>query len=304
MDEIKGLIFNIQRYSVDDGPGIRSTVFLKGCPLSCPWCSNPESQSREPEIFHRDISCVSCGKCVSVCPQQAISLKEEKGIRIDRGRCVACGACKRICPRSAVQFMGEEKTVPEILKVVLKDRDYYANSGGGVTLSGGEPLAQPEFAAALMKALREAGIHTCLDTTGFAPRESLDLVLPYTDLVYFDLKHMDPDEHLRVVGVPNDLIHENFRYIIGRGIPVTVRIPFIPGFNDSDENIEATARFVSALLPGGDVGLLPYHRYGMGKYDALDREYPMGDLDAPTEESTARAKAIFESFGLKCIVKA
>ncbi len=303
MDDVKGLVFNIQRYSIDDGPGIRSTVFLKGCPLSCPWCSNPESQSGVPELFHRDINCVQCGRCVAACPQQAITFKEEKGIRIDREKCVVCGQCVSECTRNAVHFMGEEKTVSEILKVVLRDRVYYESSDGGVTVSGGEALAQPEFTAALLKALREEGIHTCLDTTGYATRDVLDMILPYVSLVYFDIKHMDSESHRRATGVPNEPILDNFRYIAGLGIPITVRVPFIPGFNDSDENIEKTAEFVSSVLPGNEVGLLPYHRYGIGKYEALDREYPMSDLDAPDSGSTEHAKSIFEKHGLKCIVK-
>ncbi len=302
MDEVKGIVFNILRYTIDDGPGIRSTVFMKGCPLRCPWCANPESQKKQKEILHRKVSCLKCGRCQAKCPQHAITVGED-GAKIDRSRCVACETCVMFCPNKALQTMGEEMTVAKVFKTVMKDTEYYESTGGGVTVSGGEPLAQPEFVAALCEKLQVNGIHTCIETTGYADRRSLNLVLPHLSLVYYDLKHMDSKEHERVVGVPNERILENFRYIASTGTELVVRIPYIPGFNDSDENMEATARFVADVLPGGEVHLLPYHNYGAGKYEALDRPYPMGDMERPPAEQLEHSKLIFDRYGLDCRIK-
>lgn len=302
MDEITGIVFNTLRYTIDDGPGIRSTVFLKGCPLRCPWCSNPESQKKQIEILHRKVSCLRCGRCEAKCPNGAIKVGED-GPKIDRSLCTACETCVMGCPNKALQTMGVETTVAEAYKKVMKDRDYYESTNGGVTVSGGEPLMQPEFVAALCEKLQASGIHTCIETTGFADRKNTEKVLPHLSLVYFDLKHMDSKEHQRVTGVPNELILENFKYIVSTGTEVVVRIPYIPGFNDSDENMEATARFVAEVLPGAEVHLLPYHNYGEGKYESLDRTYPMTGLERPPTEQVERSKTIFDKYNLKCIVK-
>ena len=302
MDEVKGIVFNILRYTIDDGPGIRSTVFLKGCPLRCPWCSNPESQKRPVEILHRKVACIKCGRCMANCPKGAIKV-DESNVRIDRSLCIACERCVMGCPNKALQTMGKETKVAEAYKTVMKDREYYESTGGGVTVSGGEPLMQPEFVAALCQKLQESGIHTCIETTGFADRKNWETVLPHLDLVYFDLKHMDSKEHERVTGVPNELILENFKYVAQSGTPLVVRIPYIPGFNDSDENMEATARFVADVLPGNEVHLLPYHNYGEGKYESLDREYPMAGLERPSEEKLEHSKQFFDKYNLNCIIK-
>ena len=227
----------------------------------------------------------------------------EDGQKIDRALCTACQTCVMGCPNKALQTMGVETTVAEAYKTVMKDRDYYESTGGGVTVSGGEPLMQPEFVAALCEKLQASGIHTCIETTGFADRKNIEKVLPHLSLVYFDLKHMDSKEHQRVTGVPNELILENFKYIVSTGTEVVVRIPYIPGFNDSDENMEATARFVAEVLPGAEVHLLPYHNYGEGKYESLDRTYPMTGLERPPTEQVERSKTIFDKYNLNCIVK-
>lgn len=296
-----GIVFNILRYTLDDGPGIRSTVFLKGCPLKCPWCANPESQLLIPEISLRKISCVQCNRCIANCPQQAITMTE-KGAKIDRSKCIRCQQCVQACPNKAMETMGKSMTVEEVWKVVKKDMDFYIQSSGGVTVSGGEPLMQADFLVELLKRFREENLHTCLDTTGFCSSEDLERVLPYVCLFYFDLKHMDSAKHQQVVGVPNEPIHRNLRRILEAGIPVAIRIPYIPGFNADDENIEATARFVSEIQPGGEIHLLPYHRYGTGKYEMLDLEYTLGDTQSPSDEQLEHSKNTIEGYGLKCVV--
>jgi pyruvate formate lyase activating enzyme len=199
--------------------------------------------------------------------------------------------------------MGQEITVAEAFKTVMKDKDFYESTNGGVTISGGEPLAQPGFVAALCEKLQASGIHTCLETSGYAEKKSLEKVLPHISLVYFDLKHMDSKEHKRVIGVPNESIHENLDYIAKSGADVVIRIPYIPGFNDSDDNMESTARFVAGIIPGAEVHLLPYHNYAVGKYNSLDRPYPMGNLEKPSIEQVEYSKLIFEKFNLNCTVK-
>lgn len=298
---ITGTVFNILRYTLDDGPGIRSTVFLKGCPLSCPWCANPESQKTYPEIGMRKALCVRCGRCAASCPNQAITLGEKHAL-IDREKCRRCQTCVNACFTKTLEVMGKPMSVEDVWKVVKKDMDYYEESGGGVTVSGGEPLMQPEFLAAFLKKLKEEGIHTCVDTTGFCDREVLEQVLPYVDLFYFDIKHMDSETHRNVVGVPTEPIHENLRLIAERGVKVCIRVPCIPGFNDNETNMEAMGRFVSEILPGNDIHLLPYHRYGEGKYEMIGRSYPMPEVESPTQERLEEFKKILDGFGLNCII--
>ena len=295
----KGIIFNIQRYSIDDGPGIRSTVFMKGCPIRCLWCSNPESQNPRPEVTHRDTACTKCGRCVEVCDTQAISV-DDLGVHINRKLCITCGKCVEVCSPEALRIMGKEMSVEEVFDELKRDIDYYQNSGGGITVSGGEVLSQPEFVAALLKRCREAGIHTCLDTSGYGDISAVESILPYTSLVYFDLKHMDPLVHRKLTGASIELIIRNLEFIVDSGTPVVIRVPIVPGLNDSDEEITAIARAVSLLTKSTQVHLLPYHKYGMNKYKMLDLEYKLGELAYPTDEKLQRAKEIVESFGIPC----
>ena len=297
-----GTTFNILRYTVDDGPGLRSTVFLKGCPLKCPWCANPESQHPYPEVSFRPAMCIGCGRCAMSCPEQAIKIVEGKAL-IDRDKCRRCMTCVDACLNTAMVRMGDEKTVDDVWKVVRRDRDYYEESGGGVTASGGEPLAQADFVVEIFSKLHEEGIHTCLDTTGFASKETLDKVLPLTDLVLFDLKHMDSKKHEEVVGVPTEPIHENLRRIVDAGVEVTIRIPYIPGFNDDDENMKATAEFVKEVAPNSKVNILPYHEYGRNKYESVGMEYAMPPTEKPSEEQLAHSKEFFTQLGLECEVR-
>ncbi len=299
MENITGIVFNIQRYSIDDGPGVRSTVFMKGCPLTCLWCSNPESQCGLPEVTYRYTSCKHCGTCVKVCSVGAVILSND-GVHIDRKKCTVCGECVRNCLPEALQISGKKMTLDEVWKVVKKDADYYEASGGGVTASGGEILSQPDFVAALFKRCREAGYHTCADTSGFGDPAALQKILEYADLVYFDLKHMDPEEHKRYIGQSNELILKNLELVAKKGVPVVIRVPLIPGYNNSDENLRALAAKVAVIAKDAVVNLLPYHRYGANKYRMLDMTYQLETVPELTQDELIHAKEVIESYGLKC----
>jgi pyruvate formate lyase activating enzyme len=297
---MEAIVFNIQRYSIDDGPGIRSTVFLKGCPLSCLWCSNPESQNPLPEVTYRYTSCKRCGSCVIACPLGLISL-EEDGIHIDRKRCDRCGKCIQACIPEALKMSGKKMTVDEVFNVVKRDIDFYKSSGGGVTCSGGEILSQADFTAELFRRCREAGINTCADTSGYGTPEAMEKILRHSDLIYFDLKHMNPAVHEEICGQSNDLILGNLSMAAQSGVSLVIRVPLIPGYNDTEDNLRAIAKAVVDIT--GDktpVNILPYHRYGANKYRMIDKQYRLENVEAPAEEELEKAKRIFESFGLKC----
>lgn len=299
MSYTEGIIFNIQRYSIDDGPGVRTTVFMKGCPLTCLWCSNPESQCMLPEVTYRYTSCKRCGTCVRVCPVHAVTLDDD-GVHIDRSICTRCGECVKNCVPEALQMSGKRMTVDEVFKVVKKDADYYEVSGGGVTASGGEILAQADFVAELFRRCKEAGYHTNADTSGYGDPAALEKILAYADLVFFDLKHMDPVKHKEYCGQTNELILSNLALVIKKGVPVVIRVPLIPGYNDSEENLTALAKTVSGLKKDATVNLLPYHRYGANKYRMIDMTYQLEDVPELTAEQLGKAREIIESFGLKC----
>ena len=299
-EDVKGLVFNIQRYSIQDGPGIRTTVFLKGCPLRCLWCSNPESQNPRPEIAHRDSVCDGCGRCVEVCPLHAISLAG-KTITIDRALCTNCGECVEACAPGALKMFGEEMSAAQVFREVKRDVDFFRESGGGVTVSGGEPLSQPDFVAALFNLCREDGIHTCIETCGLASAAALEKVLKYTSLVLFDIKLTDPTAHRQWTGQPNDKILRNLGIVIKKGIPVIIRVPLIPGVNDSEEELEKIAA-LAASLKARRVDLLPYHKFGMGKYQQLDRKYSLEALNTQPDAQVQKARQLVASFGLDCEV--
>jgi glycyl-radical enzyme activating protein len=266
----EGIVYNIQRLSTQDGPGIRTTVFLKGCPLQCLWCSNPESQNFLPEMLYFEDHCQYCGLCVEACPNGVMSL-QDGALHCDRAKCDACGACVNAWPHDARSISGKRMSVDEVMKVVKKDRIHYQNSGGGMTVGGGEPTAQPEFFFELLKTAYGEGLHTCLDTCGFAKWKTLEKVLEYTNLVFFDCKHLNSVEHQRLTGVDNTLILDNLKKIAQSKIPVRIRVPFIPAYNDSKENISATGQFVQSL-DIKDIDLILFHRLGLNKYKALGRE--------------------------------
>lgn len=266
---LKGIIFDIQRYSIHDGPGIRTTVFLKGCPLSCFWCQNPESQALEPVILFDRSRCTSCGQCITACPSGANSLTDE-GIKIARGKCTGCGKCLEVCPNEARKLAGRYVTVAEVMEEVLRDRKFYERSGGGVTLSGGEPTLQSEFALHILKKCQEAGLHTAMETCGYVPWQTLEKLLEFTDLVLYDIKCLDTKKHNKATGKPNDLIIANAKKI-ARSKEMRVRVPLIPGFNDSEEEVSELVRFVKKELGPLKIDLLSYNKLGQDKYGRLER---------------------------------
>ena len=312
---LTGKVFDIQGFSIQDGPGIRTTVFLKGCPLRCPWCHSPESllfQSQLSWISMRCIGVEKCGKCLDVCPKQAISpdkivkhavtQEDIQHVRIEWDLCDSCGACAAVCYPKALAICGTDYTVDELVERVSKDIPFYENSGGGVTISGGEPLSQPEFTLQFLIRLKERGIHTALDTTGHARYDIFERVLPYTDLFLYDLKHMNGDVHETVVGVRNDLILENARRLALDGGKMQIRIPVIPRFNDSPEDIEAAGAFCKSLKDAVTmIQLLPYHNLGVAKYERIERTRgaeKVLEAAPPTDEKIASLKRILEGHGL------
>lgn len=298
-----GYMFNLQRFSIHDGPGIRTTVFLKGCPLRCGWCSNPESIRPLPEIITRDLKCIGCGKCLQTCHQGAIELLEEGKRAIRWERCDQCLLCAEACPSGAIDVMGKWVNVSEVLEEVLRDSRFYRRNGGGLTVSGGEPLFQWEFARDLLAEARRQGLHTTLDTSGYADGEALDEVLEHADLVLYDLKQMDDEQHRLATGVSNRRILENFEKAAKRS-RIWVRCPVIPGFNDSEEHFEAMARFVRGMGDAVErVSLLPYHRFGELKYAAGGKLYPFEGRPMLSDERLEELKGLLESHQLTVTLK-
>ena len=280
-----GSVFNIQRFSLQDGPGLRSTVFMKGCPLDCLWCHNPESQSPRAEILRMETRCMACGLC---------SAEDLAG---RSGRVMGAGDLEA-CPTGALQQVGEELEPAELVRRLLRDRIFFDESGGGVTFSGGEPLLQPGFLAEALERLRAEGVHTALDTCGFAPWADLERAAALADLVLYDLKLMDEARHKAATGQSNRIILDNLRALSGTGSEIRIRVPVIPGVNDDDANLEATARFLSSLAGVRQVDLLPYHRTGEAKFARLGRSYPLAGLQSPTPQRLEALAAAFRARGL------
>jgi pyruvate formate lyase activating enzyme len=297
-EELTACIFNIQRYSIQDGPGIRTTVFFKGCPLDCWWCCNPESRSPSPELLYFDSLCVKCHRCVDACPSGATTANPDGSILVDCSLCVACGKCVEACLSEARFISGKLMAVEEVLQIVGADSLFYRNSGGGVTASGGEPAAQPDFLLEFFKRCQEIGLTTCLDTCGYTVWETLESILEHTDLVLYDIKHMNGLRHLELVGVDNRLILENAKRIVRKGVPLVVRVPLIPGYNDSRENLKALGRFV-AQLGNGRLDLLPYHQLGIKKYERLGQVYQLEGTRLFKKEEVEDKAKLLECYGLK-----
>jgi len=293
----KTTVFNIQKFSIHDGPGIRTTVFFKGCPLSCIWCHNPESQSFEREMLWDSGKCTLCGKCASKCRRGALEVSEVK-LTYDRAKCDFCGTCTDFCVNGAREIAGEELTAAEVLREIDKDRIFYEQSGGGVTFSGGEAMCQPDALAELARSCREKGIHVAVDTCGYAPFSSFEKVMEYTDLILYDIKLMDSSLHAEYTGKDSLLILENLKKLDSRGASINLRLPIIGGINDGDENIEKIIGFIKDTGIR-EVNLLPYHDIARNKYARLGREYEDGRMSVPAEERMEELKERFEKSGYK-----
>jgi pyruvate formate lyase activating enzyme len=294
-----GIIFDIQRYSIHDGPGIRTIAFLKGCPLSCRWCCNPESQSVKPTLLFNSEVCIHCGKCLNVCKLGALSAKIPS--LIDRSVCVGCGECAKICPAGALVVKGKEMTVEQLIKELKKDAITFRRSKGGVTLSGGEPLVQSEFAVELLKACKEQGWHTAMETTGLASESVIEKVFPWVDLALLDIKAFDGKVHEEYTGVSNEVILKN-SIMISNITSTVVRIPTVPGFNASREEYERMCGHVKKMNGVSTIHILPYHTYGENKYALLGEKYPMKETHYLSKEEIASLKEVVENEGFNCVI--
>lgn len=294
-----GVIFDVKRFAVHDGGGLRSTLFLKGCPLRCPWCQNPEGIDSKPALWHIPASCLRCGGCVAACRFGALTLNDR--IHVDRSRCVCCGACVEACPAAAMELSGRAVTAEEAAALLLRDRVFFG-SGGGVTLSGGEALAQWEFAREVLSLCKDEGVDTAVESCLFAPRSVIEAMLPVTDHFLVDIKYLDAETHRRVIGADNRQILDNYRFLAESGADVLVRTPLIPGFTATEENIRAIARFLRGTDPAARYELLNFNPLCRSKYAALEREYPV------TGGALSRAEmdgfyAILEQEGIQHIIK-
>lgn len=296
MLERKAFIFNIQKYNTHDGDGVRTLVFFKGCPLRCRWCSNPESQRRRPQIMVQRRLCTDCGTCVSVCPAR-VHVMTPQGHALDvEKECIGCRKCEEQCPSSALSMVGKPMAISDIVDTVEEDRPFYEMSGGGVTLSGGEALMQPEAAVSLLAACRQRGINTAVETSGYAKPETVLEAARHIDLFLFDLKHMDPERHMELTGVHNALIHQNAKLLLDSKHNVRIRLPLLKNINDDASELEAIADFLSPYRGYSNfkgIDILPYHKLGVGKYAQLGLEYQLEDTHSLSEDDIRRISDFF-----------
>jgi pyruvate formate lyase activating enzyme len=310
MLSVTGTIFDIKKYAIHDGPGIRTTVFFQGCPLNCWWCHNPEGLSHQPVLLYRANRCVLCGSCVEACPQKGIEIRSgpsphtplpvgEGNIAVtDHTKCDVCGECAEVCYYGAREISGREMTLAEVLAEIERDVPFYDQSGGGVTFSGGEPLLQPVFLAALLRECKAREIHTVVDTSGFAAWEVVDSIRNNVDLFLYDLKLMDDSRHKKYTGVSNQLILSNLKRLADGGQQIEIRIPLIPGINDDVENLQQTTKFIARLPNITGIELMGYHNIAAAKYAALGRDSPLPDTAPPQEEDMRNSARYFEDVGM------
>lgn len=284
---MNGFVSEIERCSTVDGPGIRTIVFLKGCPLRCRWCHNPENLWKAQQVGWVENKCIGCLRCVQACPKGLIR-QTSKALVTDETACTGCARCAAVCPTGARVVFGRQMTAEEVAAEVARDALFFQTSRGGVTVSGGEPLFQPEFTAELLRLCHEKGFHTALDTCGFAPTQALEAVLPYVDLALFDLKHADPEAHRQVTGQRPESIWDNLRRIDEKGISIWIRTPIVPGLNDSEENVIALARIVNRFPRIARWELMPFHRFGEEKYRQLQMAYPSEAIQPPSRADMER----------------
>ncbi len=296
MKLITGIVFNIQRFSVNDGPGIRTLVFFKGCPLNCIWCSNPESQKPSQELSYIKKLCILCLRCISVCPNKAIIL-ENDNLFTNLKICKACGKCTKVCPVNARKVEGKRYTVVELYEIVAKDIVFFRTSSGGVTISGGEPYAQFDFLLDFLKKCKSKGINTAVETCGFVEWDKIKSSLKYLDLVLYDIKLIDEKIHNNFTGVNNTLILDNLRKLIFTDINVIVRFPLIPGISDDISNLNSIVNYLKEIGYKGEIHLLPYHRLGMNKYEQLGKQYDLEKLKPPGKRMISRTEKLLEKEG-------
>lgn len=298
MSNLHGLIFDIRKFSLHDGPGIRTTVFFKGCPLSCQWCHNPESQSMAQEMMLWEMRCIRCGSCISTCALEAININPDNQIHTDRDVCIACGSCILACTSDARELVGKCMNVTEVINEIERDVVFFEESNGGVTFSGGEPLAQLAFLNELLVRCKALDIHTAVDTSGYAPWKSFDSIRSFTDLFLFDVKLIDEARHRQFTGVPNSLILYNLRALSELGHHIIIRLPVIPGITDDAQNVRGIAEFAASLPHLDRVDLLPYHESAKGKYERLGKEYALSEIRQPSDERMQETAYLLEQYGL------
>ncbi|HEY43827.1 MAG TPA: glycyl-radical enzyme activating protein [Anaerolineae bacterium] len=296
-----GLVSRIQRYSIKDGPGIRTTVFIKGCSMRCEWCCNPELINPHQEILKDHKVCIHCGECFFTCPEDAIYEDHDEYV-INHAVCTACGICVEVCPAGAYELIGRSMSVDELVAELMKDRIFYEVSGGGVTFSGGEPTLQHRFVRRVAQELKGDQIHVTLDTCGNVPWENLQSLMDVVDLVLYDIKLVNNDKHIQFTGTSNEVIMQNAKKLSDAGIPLIIRLPLLPGINDTTGEINEMANFIEKLESVKQIDILPYHKLGMGKYQMLGREYQLERLEPPDRDQLEQLREIIQAHGFKVTI--